>query len=690
MAKELGTNNTNTQSLDPRLQEIALKILKEYSDTGYSNTMNELKYDDYKEIPVDIETFLTDDQYLGIPWKDARGKSKVYPFWMKTLKKLFPSNLDTAYNTLLESGARGLGKSEVACGAVGAYLMYRIMCMKNPLEFYNLKPTEKIVFAFMNIKLDLAEEIAVSKFQKTIQLSPWFMARGTMIRRNNADYWKPPEPISIVIGSQADDVIGKPVYFAFFDEISFIKNLDVDIQKKRAQNMIDTAIGGMLTRFVHNGINPTMLVVASSKRSEQSFMESYIKSLSETDGSNTFVVDEPVWKVKPAGTYSTDTFKVAVGDRLHENLLIPLQDYNNLEFYRLKGYTNILEVPVDFKAKFLQDIDRALCDYAGISSSSLNKFMSAQRVVDCIDDKYENPFPDIIEVGNGRDDLVQYKNFFKVENVPKQYMNMPLYVHLDMSKTGDMTGIAGVWIIGKKPTTDGSPSNDLSFQLAFNTSVKAPKGREISFEKNRNFVRWLREVGFNVKEVTADSYQSVDLIQILNSEDFVCNTLSVDIIDAKSHICLPYQYLKSTVYEQRFKMYKTKRLYDEFVELERDMNSGKIDHPRNGHKDALDAVCGATFTASKHAEEFAYDYGEALDTIIENNSDNTRTQVTIDLEKELIGLLESKAKPRTQQTQSKAVDKKQEDDSRFIDFGLGKAQKVSKAYMSQGIAYWGD
>jgi hypothetical protein len=37
-----------------------------------------------------------------------------------------------------------------------------------------------------------------------------------------------------------------------------------------------------------------MLVVASSKRSEQSFMEEYIKMLSQTDGNNTLVIDKPV------------------------------------------------------------------------------------------------------------------------------------------------------------------------------------------------------------------------------------------------------------------------------------------------------------------------------------------------------------------------------------------------------------
>jgi hypothetical protein len=50
--------------------------------------------------------------------------------------------------------------------------MYRVLCLKNPLEYYKLKPTEKIVFAFMNIKLELAKAIAVDKFQKTIQMSP--------------------------------------------------------------------------------------------------------------------------------------------------------------------------------------------------------------------------------------------------------------------------------------------------------------------------------------------------------------------------------------------------------------------------------------------------------------------------------------------------------------------------------------
>lgn len=643
-------------NLDPKEKELVLQILKEYSQTGTSESFNKLKYIDYKEIPVDIETFITDDNYLGKAWKDSEGKLKLYPFWLETLKKIFPSNFDTDYDTLLESGARGIGKSEIACGAICPYLMYRVMCLKNPLEFYHLKPTEKICFAFMNIKKELSEEIATSKFQNTIQRSPWFMSRGKMTQRNNQAYWVPPEPISIIIGSQSDDVIGQPIYFCFFDEISFIRNQDIDKQKKKAKDMIDTAIGGMVTRFIHKGKNPTMLVVASSKRSEQSFMEDYIRTLTKSEGKNVYVVDKPVWEVKPVGTYGDpkDIFYVGLGNKFLSSIVIPDEDINNLEAYKIKGY-QILEVPRFFRAKFLEDIDRNLCDIAGISSSSSNKYMSGERVSACINKEFKNPLPDIIETGNALDDRLQYYNLFDLANVPKELISKPLFIHLDMSISGDMTGIAGVWIIGKKVTTDGNASKDLAFRLAFSTSIKAPKGRQISFEKNRNFIRWLKDVGFNIKEITSDTFQSYDLQQQLTAEGFKCSILSVDRVDS-DHICKPYQYLKSTIYENRFVMYSSKRLIDEFIDIERNMNTGKIDHTPNGHKDALDAVCGATFTASKYAEEYAYNYGENLELLIDVNNldqDQSAVQQTVNFEEELKNAFEplsiKNAKEKTQQ-----------------------------------------
>ncbi len=666
-------------ALSPEEKEYALKILTEYAN-GSSKSYNELKYADYSEIPVDIETFLTDDKYLGLAWKDAGGNLKLYDFWLQQLKKLFPTNIDTAYNTLLESGARGIGKSEIACGCVGAYLMYRVMCLKNPLEFYHLKQTEKICFAFMNIKLELAEEIAISKFQKTIQMSPWFMKKGRLTSYHSNPYWVPPEPIQIIIGSQSDDVIGQPIFFSFFDEISFIKNQDIDKQKKKAKDMIDTAIGGMFTRFIHNGKNPTMLVVASSKRSEQSFMEEYIKMLSKTEGNNVLVIDKPVWEVKPKGTYSDKIFYVGLGNKFLESIVIPDEDIPHLSVYKERGY-KILEVPIDFKAKFLEDIDRNLCDFAGVSSNASNKYMSGQIVADTINHDYKNPLPDILEIGNGSEDTAQYYNFFKLEYIPKELMYKPLYIHLDMSVTGDMSGIAGVWIIGKKVNIDPEQqAKDLLFRLAFSTSIKAPKGRQISFEKNRNFIRWLKAQGFNIKGITSDSYQSYDLQQQLTAEGYNCSILSVDKVN--NGICQPYQYLRSTIYEKRFIMYKSERLFDEFIDIERNNNTGKIDHTPNFHKDVLDAVCGATFNASQHAEQYAYDYGESLDDTMQVNNDknysSTVQQIAVDFEQEMQKLLDPL---------QRNVETNKESDV-HMDFGLGKAQPIPNSFLTDGIIVW--
>lgn len=624
------------QGLSEEELKIANEILMQIAKDGASEKLQELKYADYAEIPVDIETFLFDDRYLGHAWKDATGKHKLYDFWLDVLKKLFPTNTETAYNTLLESGARGIGKSEVACGCVCAYLMYRVMCLKNPLEYFHLKQTDKIVFAVMNIKLALAEEIAVSKFQKTIQMSPWFMARGKMTSYHNHPYWVPPDPLQIVIGSQPDDVIGQSIFFCFVDEISFIKNQDIDKQKAKAKDMIDTAIGGMFTRFIHEGNNPTLLVVASSKRSEQSFMEEYIRVLSQTEGHNTFVVDKPVWEVKPKGTYSTDIFYVGLGNKFLESIVIPDDDYAKLDTYRDRGY-QIIDVPVDFKAKFIEDISRGLCDFAGISSYSSNKYMSGEIVAQSIHDDYKNPLPDVLTIGNGQDDKAQYYQFFDMSCVPTELLHKPLYIHLDMSISGDMTGIAGVWIVGKKVSTDDQPAKDLSFRLAFSVSIEAPKGRQISFEKNRMFIRWLKEQGFNIQGVTSDTFQSYDLQQQLSAEGFNCSILSVDRVT--NGICQPYQYLRSAIYEKRFAMYRSTRLFDEFVDVERNNSTGKIDHTPRFHKDALDAVCGATFNASQYAEQFAYDYGETIDAMLDantaDNGNDIKQQATVDFAQEL-------------------------------------------------------
>ena len=631
--------DTNTEKklkeLPEEEQKVALEILKQLQETGRSDIYNSLIYQDYNEIPVDIETFLTDDRYLGIPSKDKYGKSKVYPFWMEKLKELYPDNVTTSVNNFIASGARGLGKSETCVNYIMCYELYRDMCLRDVLDYYNLKKTDKVVYALMNIKKELAEEIAIDKFQNTVRQSPWFMERGVITGRTTKVWSPKPEyNIDIKIGSQSDDLIGLPVRFCFCDEVSFQRNQDIDKQKQKAIDIIDTALGGMLTRFIVNGRNRSLLCLASSKRSDKSFLEEHIKKKLASEPDNIIIVDKAVWEVKPPGTFSKESFTVAVGNKFLVSQIIDDKEQDN---YIKKGYTRFIHPPVDLKAKFIDDMDRALCDYAGISSTELSKYINGSVLDDCITDSRENPFvKDIIEVGNSKDDRAQYKDFFDLSKVDKNMMSKPLCVHLDMSISGDMTGIAGTWIKGKKPSTDkNNQSKDLFFELAFSVSIKAPKGYQVSFEKNRNFIRWLREVGFNIREVTTDSFQSYDLRQQLQAEGFNVSMLSVDRVNS-NHVCEPYQFFKNVIYEQRVDMYRSKTMVEEIVNLERNLNTGKIDHPEGFRKDVTDAFCASLYTASKYAEEYAYDYGETYDLLLETNSEPENIeQMMINFEEEL-------------------------------------------------------
>lgn len=672
-------------NLSEEERKVALKILEQYGDTGNSTLFDNLTYEDFEEIPVDIITFLTDNEYLGYAWHDGEGKCKLYPRWEKFLTDLFPNNLETSVNTAIESGARGIGKSEIAV-ATAAYMMYRLMCLKNPLEYFRMKPTEKFCFAFINIKLSLAEEIANSKFQNTVKMSPWFLRHGTMSGMKYKK-WTPPEYIEIIIGSQADDLIGKPILFAFFDEISFIRNQDIDKQKAKAIDMIDTAIGGMKTRFTYKGKNPSLLMLGSSKRSEKSFLETHMKKKLETEKENVLIIDEPVWNVKPPETYCGERFNVALGNKFLVSKVIDADE--NVNDYESRGYT-ILSVPVEFRANFLEDMDRALCDYAGISSSEISKYISGAIFSEVLSDAITNPFvKDIIEVGNSPEDKQQYCDFFDISKVPREYIGLPLFIHLDMSVSGDKTGIFGTWIKGKKQSVDSvSQANDLFYRAAFGVSVKAPKGMQISFEKNKNFIYWLSEQGFNIRGISSDSFQSVETGQTLIAKGYNYKMISVDRVDTDTHICRPYQYYKTAIYEKRYECFKSKLLTNEVTELERNINTGKVDHPEKGSKDMADAACGSMYHASQYAEEFAYDYGESIELslgVSESKGNLTVEQINEEFEKALAETNDPMERFRTNINKDNS---KNNTNSKPANFGFGVAQNVQPMFGGDGIFVW--
>ena len=659
-------------NLSEQEKQLVLQILNEYTEKGNSDKYTELLKMDYKEIPVDIETFLRDKQYLGTGLINAEGKFTIFPYWENMLKKLFPTNTDTAYNTLILSGAIGLGKSTIAVICL-LYMLYRMMCLKDPYLYYGLQDIDLITFSFMNITMDAAKGVAWQKCQELLQSSPWFMARGRLSKALNPE-WQPNQNIELIYGSQPRHVIGRAIVGSFEDEISFQQNQDISKQIAKAKSLISSIDARMQSRFMKGEKLPTLHILASSKRTDQSFLETYIETKKKNNSKTTLIIDEPQWVIR-TDKDSPNKFKVALGNKFLDSEVLSLDiTEQQLKYYIDRGY-RILEVPMGYYENFLDDIDIALTDIAGISVTSSSKYISGVRIAQAKTDKYKNPFTkEIIVCGNASDDNTQYSDYFDLTQIPIELKYRPLFIHLDMSISGDKTGIGGSWIVGKKPGT-----KDLYFQTAFSVSIKAPKGYQISFEKHRQFIYWLKDHGFNIKGISSDTFQSADFGQSMLAKGYAYEIISVDRVDT-NRICQPYHFFRSALYDGRIIMYENKLLTEELIGLERDNNSGRVDHSPSGinSKDQADGVVGSIYNASKHAEEYEFEYGEDLELIYKYNNYNTQTDIN-----QLNSQFEQQMQQIFQPIIKDSELKKQSD--QYLDFGFGASQPLISQYLSQGI-----
>jgi hypothetical protein len=131
----------------------------------------------------------------------------------------------------------------------------------------------------------------------------------------------------------------------------------------------------------------------------------------------------------------------------------------------------------------------------------------------------------------------------------------------------------------------------------FMLRVMPPEGSEIDLSKIRAFIIYLAGF-FPIKKVTTDGYQSKDTAQLLSKAGFeTSDKMSMDKTDK------PSLGLKNALFERRVFMYEYEPFVTEILELERNVQSKKVDHPKKspttglpGRKDVVDAVTGAAET----------------------------------------------------------------------------------------------
>jgi hypothetical protein len=243
----------------------------------------------------------------------------------------------------------------------------------------------------------------------------------------------------------------------------------------------------------------------------------------------------------------------------------------------------VMEVPDEFRSEFERDILSAIRDIAGSATFALHPYIvnteavskafgQCQSVLSMESTDFVEPRPGIF---------------------PKRIIrpDEPRFAHVDLGVTGDSAGIAVGWVEGFQKVPRSDNTFELMPQINFDLilEVKPPRNGEIEFENIRKLIYKLREQGMNLKWITFDSYQSVDSRQILRQHGFITGLQSMD------KNSLPYDVTKTAFYDGRVRAPKHDKALSEIVRLERDPQSGRIDHAPNFSKDCADAVAGVVY-----------------------------------------------------------------------------------------------
>lgn len=495
------------------------------------------------------------------------------------------------------------------------YKLIHLSCLRNIPAYFKLSETTKITFGLFTLSLAKADMALANDFKQMISLSPYFrntfpLKKTLQIRRvlntigDSTSMYEVmlPKNIALLIGSKLQHALSLAVISGIIDEVNFRqkRTISAEDDEDSAGSLYNELYSRMASRFIQLKSVPGVLCVVSSARSTNDFLEGHIEKVKNDP--HVHICGGSQWDVIP-DKYSKERFYVFVGNSKSSSRIIPDED---VALYPV-GSPNILAVPESIRDRFEYDINSALNQFAGIATTGLHLLFEDPLLIGrAWDTTRVNPFMEE-EIELGLKTQKQIVNYLKWDElfrdagfavIPRHHPGMLRVMHIDLSKSNDITGIAmgGISAIAEKVSRNPegqynvkqlSPEVWIDFALA----IKAPQGDQIDYEKIHQFIAFLRESRFKIRYITFDQYQSVGPMQMLIKNSFEVGNQSVDKND------LAYIYLKDIIVNRGISMYYHEKLERELTRLTHKFNNGRarVDHPPNSSKDISDAVAGVVF-----------------------------------------------------------------------------------------------
>lgn len=551
------------------------------SPSQISLVQRELKflktYPHFDERPASITEFL-DTGYLDI-------ESKVRPGLKDTFVKIFGTEPNpqriSEIRKVMFTGAVGVGKTTLASIAI-PYMAHWVLCLKDPQDYFGLLPGSRIAFMQMSTSESQAREVVFGDILARIKHADWFVNNYP----HDGKYTKQirfPKDIWILPGDSAETTFeGYNILGGILDEADSHK---ITKDKDYAELGFDTIENRIQSRYEDRGL---MIVVGQMKKANGFAHKKYKELLKDPTA---LVVRQTIWEsfgwdkyLNPDGTRNSFWY-----DSRRKQIVpsVAVGMVTNPEF--------LVEIPTVYKPPFMTNPEKALRDLAGVPPASESVFISlVDRITECRDkwqERYGNVGSPI-----GTDPIrPSIADWFEAPDTRKRC------IHLDLAYAdeGDALGLCMGHIEEVVENDEGEKVPYIVLDMLMR--VVAAPGQEILFSEIRSLIYALRDdLGFRIKKVTMDGFQSTDTRQQLRKKRFEVDALSVD------KNTLPYHDLREAIYERRleFPPYYTylKSGGTELVEIavkelmELQDDGKKIDHPATGSKDMADPMAGVVTT----------------------------------------------------------------------------------------------
>ena len=556
---------------------------------GYDKAMSALaKMSGYVATPPSIDTFIHDTDFLGniLGFDPELGRDRLYPAWKSVLSKVFPNPFYSPYNEVIFSGSIGSGKT--TCGLAGLmYDLCKLTFLSNPQGKFKLLDSTVILFALMNATVKLSEDVIFSQFTEWTERSPYFRSLANKAHDGSTLF---PNRIGVLAGSRFEQTMGRAIISLLLDEANF-----QHVVKNQAYDTYNSVKARIESRFLGRGGQvPAHMWLISSKSDDTGWLQGHIDKSRDIDTS--LIVEYPIWEVlKCKQIYSGVKFKVFIGDKARDPFIIERPD-------QVIGLPDacIIDVPIEYKQNFINDIFRSLQDLAGTGTWSFRNFISS---VELIEEAQVRPNPvskDVITLDffDQNQRLIDYLCYADMD-----VDSRPRFLHIDIGLRNDKTGIACTRFDGYVNLKRFDPRTGLTmssrepiYYTDFVMCVEPRPGHEVPLYKLKALITDLRKREYPIAKITVDGYQSANLRQDLELLGFETEEISVD---KKKDA---YIHMKNVILESRLNGVRHRVLDGELKNLVD--TDKKIDHKKNGSKDVSDALCGSMWVAYTNMEQF--------------------------------------------------------------------------------------